>query len=335
MSLEFVKILLKENEKLLYLTYFGSHLYGTHDENSDVDYKGIFLPSKKDLLLNKSRKSINWKSGNNVEKNSSDDVDVELWSIHYFLELLSKGETNAIDLVYSPSNKDCVIYQDELVRPVFDNPLSLFDPGEITPLIRYVYSQMKKYGLKGSRLGVIKRIYNYLKQDIINELFDENLLEKKLKVIADDILENFYDGSYCFQKEINGENALVICGKVHLYSIKIAEFYNRIKREYEKYGHRADLAEQNKGIDWKCVMHSYRCAFQMIELLEQGKVTYPLKQKEFLKKVKDAKIDFKECEKEILNFIEQIEQLRNSKNIYRGNYDSDFVNKMILSLYGL
>lgn len=30
---------------------FGSHLYGTNTEDSDVDYKGVFLPSKKEILL--------------------------------------------------------------------------------------------------------------------------------------------------------------------------------------------------------------------------------------------------------------------------------------------
>ena len=32
---------------------FGSHLYGTDTEDSDVDYKGVFLPAKKEILLNK------------------------------------------------------------------------------------------------------------------------------------------------------------------------------------------------------------------------------------------------------------------------------------------
>jgi predicted nucleotidyltransferase len=31
---------------LLYLTKFGSHLYGTNGPNSDADYKGFYLPSK-------------------------------------------------------------------------------------------------------------------------------------------------------------------------------------------------------------------------------------------------------------------------------------------------
>ena len=39
---------------------FGSHLYGTDTENSDVDYKGVFLPSKEDILLGRIQKSYNF-----------------------------------------------------------------------------------------------------------------------------------------------------------------------------------------------------------------------------------------------------------------------------------
>lgn len=30
---------------------FGSHLYSNNTADSDVDYKGVFLPSKKEILI--------------------------------------------------------------------------------------------------------------------------------------------------------------------------------------------------------------------------------------------------------------------------------------------
>jgi predicted nucleotidyltransferase len=38
-------------------TVFGSHLYGTSTEQSDRDYKGIFLPSAQDILLGRIPKT--------------------------------------------------------------------------------------------------------------------------------------------------------------------------------------------------------------------------------------------------------------------------------------
>jgi len=39
------------NAKVVYVTIYGSKLFGTDNANSDTDYKGIFIPSKKDVLL--------------------------------------------------------------------------------------------------------------------------------------------------------------------------------------------------------------------------------------------------------------------------------------------
>ena len=36
----------------------GSHLYGTNTENSDLDYKGIYLPSKKEYFTQQVKKCI-------------------------------------------------------------------------------------------------------------------------------------------------------------------------------------------------------------------------------------------------------------------------------------
>ena len=41
---------------LIVKSIFGSHLYGTNTENSDTDYKGIYLPSKNDCYLNNVKK---------------------------------------------------------------------------------------------------------------------------------------------------------------------------------------------------------------------------------------------------------------------------------------
>ena len=40
-------------EDLILITYFGSRLFGTSTENSDVDIKGIFIPTTYQILMNK------------------------------------------------------------------------------------------------------------------------------------------------------------------------------------------------------------------------------------------------------------------------------------------
>ena len=54
--------------KILYLSKFGSHLYGTDTPESDSDFKGIFLPSKEMLFLEKRCRSLSYVTGNDKSK---------------------------------------------------------------------------------------------------------------------------------------------------------------------------------------------------------------------------------------------------------------------------
>ena len=72
--------------------------------------------------------------------------------------------------------------------------------------------------------------------------------------------------------------SLILCGKVHSGHISVYEFLERVEKEYKKYGHRAELAEQNKGIDWKAISHGMRAISQMQMLLQNGQIDYPLKE---------------------------------------------------------
>lgn len=45
-----IQDVLDQQGNLMYASLFGSHLYGCHREESDVDVKGIFLPHAKNVL---------------------------------------------------------------------------------------------------------------------------------------------------------------------------------------------------------------------------------------------------------------------------------------------
>ena len=82
-----------ESLRIIAKMKFGSHLYGTATENSDLDYKGIYLPTKEQILLNRFKKShnIQTKKGSSA-KNTSDDIDIEFYSLQYFIKLACEGQ---------------------------------------------------------------------------------------------------------------------------------------------------------------------------------------------------------------------------------------------------
>ena len=63
------------NEVILFKCLAGSYLYGTNSQNSDKDYKGVFLPNINDLILAKAPKHYTFSTGSDIERNTSDDVD--------------------------------------------------------------------------------------------------------------------------------------------------------------------------------------------------------------------------------------------------------------------
>jgi predicted nucleotidyltransferase len=91
---------------LLFLTIFGSSLYGTETPGkSDLDLRGIFLPSIGALALNKAPKSLQRSTNRTGQRNSAEDVDIDLWSVqHWLLKLLPAGDTGDLDLMFSPSH---------------------------------------------------------------------------------------------------------------------------------------------------------------------------------------------------------------------------------------
>ncbi|WDR21760.1 hypothetical protein CPTAKMNP4_095 [Salmonella phage vB_SenM-AKM_NP4] len=50
--------------KTVVKSYFGSHLYGTSTPESDVDFKEIFVPNARDILLGRAMNHTNFNTNN-------------------------------------------------------------------------------------------------------------------------------------------------------------------------------------------------------------------------------------------------------------------------------
>lgn len=317
---------MEHGHTLLFLTKFGSHLYGTNGPNSDTDVKGIFLPSKKSLILGNRCDHLTFSTGTDAGKNSSEDIDIQIWSIHYFLHLVQLGDTNALDLLYSISNIDCALFTTiEMYAFMYEHHASLYDKHKLHGYLGYVLGQAKKYGIKGSRLGVIRRVKEWYDNAPSKIYFNT------LSCYMDTILEQCEEPSYCFKKEVNGVPSLVICGKVHQGTISMTEFAQRINRDFERYGERARLAEQDNGVDFKAISHAFRAITQMEQILRLGRITFPLAAADALKAVKRGDVPWKDCEANLLESLETLKQLQDNTPSIPA--DTNLIESFILGLY--
>lgn len=280
------------NLDLIVKMKFGSHLYGTATENSDTDYKGVYLPEWRQILLQRVPKSQSFKTKNSHEegvKNDSSDIDEEIYSLHYFLELACQGQTVAIDMLHAPDNM--LVHSSRIWREL-RGYRSKFYTKNLSSLVGYARRQAAKYGIKGSRLANAKAVLEFLKSvspDIrLGEVWDQ------LPV-----------GEHISKFETESPRMYQVCGKLLQDTAKVKMYIDPLQAYVKEYGHRAELAEKNEGVDWKAISHAFRAAFQTKHILVDGGFDYPLYEAPFLLKVKKGELPYKEVAEQLEDLIDE------------------------------
>lgn len=345
------------DEKIVFSTYYGSRLYGTAGPNSDTDIKGVFLPSKRDLLLAKAPKHYILNT-NKSGSNTKDDIDESYLSLQYFLELLTQGETNALDMFFSYTNKEQNIVFTDLYQKLIDNADKLITKN-VSKYLGYVKSQAVKYSLKGDKLLNFQAFRDFLEEHYNGSaLLKDVLIEEKIITEEDlEVNENsteYLKGTKLIGKrnKINntpfGEHVYVLIteNKELYFMISDIKFQlignlntnkGSVYKVLKSYGKRSENAANDRGADYKALSHAVRVLFQAEELLTTGKITFPLKGDK-LQLVKEIKFKTtKMTYEEIIKFIEEklkyIEETLLPNTKLRSKPDQKFIEELILNAY--
>ncbi len=257
---------------------FGAHLYGTATTRSDVDYRGVFLPSREEILLGEIPKCRSHTTGDNTSKNTARDVDEEIYSLHHFIDLACRGEIAAMDMLHAPP--DAWTDSSDIWREIIRQRPRFYSKRLDTFLI-YARRQTGKYGIKGSRLHAAAKVL---------KLLEEKNPKQKLRHIWDELPHM----EHCRETDSasSGLKQYQVCGKAFQESVAIGHVVPILKKFYDAYGQRAKLAVENREIDWKAVSHALRAAIQTREILTEGTITYPLRDAPFLMEVKQGRLDY-------------------------------------------
>ena len=328
------KLLAPYNYEYAYLTKFGSFLYGTNNENSDVDLKGLYFPHIEELLMQQKNNAITYSSSGAHGKNSPDDVDIQLWSVQYWLYLLRRGDTNAIDLLFSMYTKDNSVRLvdiekcKELLGIFYDNPISLIDLKNNVSYVSYAVNQSRRYSFRGSRMEILKNVLEFFK-----DRYNSETKYNTIDTYFDKLLEQYGEQSLLFERETNNERCIWLLGKGHCGSVKLDEMIERLETEYNKFGHRAENAMRNDGIDWKAVSHAVRCCLEVIEMADTEFLQFPLNNAEYIREVKEGKKSWpNEVEKHLQELLseakDKLSMLKENENMYKNH--SEIVKRFYL-----
>ncbi len=288
------------------LIKFGSYLYGTATAESDLDLKGIYLPSGRNIILQRVVPTLSHtRTKIHGEKNTAEDVDCEWYSAAKYLSLLAEGQMVALDMLYAPEN--CILQISPTWAAIKKLAPQLLNK-QLLSFVRYCKAQAYKYGMKGSRIQAAQLLLDMLTKA-------ENLhgTTAKLYTIADDIQQLAAQTkgiSIGTQPTANGtELAYVeIGGKKALFnsSLKIAR--TMVQKLLEEYGHRAQVAALNKGADWKALSHAIRIGNQALEFFTTHHITFPRPEAAYLIDIKQGKVPYQKVADEIEQLLIKVEQ---------------------------
>lgn len=315
-------------------TVFGSHLYGLNTPTSDKDYKGIFLPHPRDILLGKAPKTIDTSTGDKSSKNTVDDVDRQLYSLTKFISLACDGDTVALDMLHADDSK--LIANSEIWQYIRANRWRFYTT-ELTGLFGYVRKQAAKYGVKGSRLAALREVYDTLKamKDEI-EYADNGVLKTRRSRVSD-FKDWFPTNEFCrfvtdTTMKSGCQDFYEVLGRKFQFTITVAEMKKSVYKLWDEYGERARQAEANNGIDWKALSHALRGGMQLIQIYKDGDIVYPLPDSAFLKLVKAGGVPFATVQEKLEEVMGEVERLA-AVSKYPKEVDREFWNDFIERVY--
>lgn len=351
-----------KDEMILFKCLGGSYLYGTNSESSDKDYKGVFLPNLNDLILGKAPKHYTSTTGSFNERNSSDDIDETYYSLHYFLELAAKGDTNAIDILFAYTNKDAVIE----TSPIWDEIIENIDKiltKNVKAYLGYCKSQCIKYSIKGDKLKNYNVFQSFCEKylhekdangapitllealelefnthqypKLISNCIPEPGAERNKIAFGETAKFNFGDHCY-FETAQNKESYITISDVKFQLNDSIKSAYHKVQNVIASYGKRAEAAASDNGVDWKAISHCVRVLLQVEQLLSENKITFPLINANFVKSIKynTSNMTYEEIMKWIENHIMHIDEVLLPKSTLREKADYKWIEKFILNCYG-
>ena len=317
--------------KILMRQIFGSQLYGTNTPTSDTDYKSVYLPPYRDILLQNIKPSISKsKEKGENKKNSPDDIDEEIYSLDKYLSLVGQGQTVSLDMLFTPPQYQLI--KSDIWNHIMKNRDKLVSK-KSKAFIGYCRQQANKYGIKGSRVAAARDTLAFL-----NHLIQIMGMNKKLGDY-DSKIDVFAKGrEFVNIIEIplaNGQliKHLDVCDRKLPYTASVKNAYDVVEKIVDEYGTRALQAEQNEGVDWKALSHAVRIGEQAIELFTTHNIIFPRPNASELLKIKKGEIPYKQVSEIIEDLFVRVEEEANNSTLPE-DVDHKWIKNFIIDTYG-
>lgn len=238
--------MLKDN--ICLLTLGGSHAYGTNIEGSDVDVRGIFVPSEKDIIL-----------GIHNEQYINTETDTVIYELDKAIHLLAECNPNTIEILGCKPEQ--YLYVNKYGNMILDNKEIFLSKKAIPRFLGYANQQL--YRLKQKSLSAIS----------VEEYNDH--IAKVIIGMKEHLTRAFgFDVSECINAYEKNGQLMFDLNFTEIEDEKLIGLVDEIKNtvnNYKKKSNRNNKAIQHEKLN-KHAMHLIRLYMMGIDLLEKKEI---------------------------------------------------------------
>lgn len=260
-------------KSVILLGLAGSYSYGTNNENSDIDIRGVTLNSKSDLI-----------GMTEFEQYVDDNTDTTIYSFNKMIKLLLSCNPNTIELL--GLNPEHYLYLSDIGKELIGNSKMFLSKRAIQSFGGYADAQLR-------------RLQNALARDNYPQSEKEKHILNSVKNAMYEFrcrYEKFENGSLhiYIDKAVNPDLDSEIFIDTNLAHYPLRDYkniwneMNNIVKDYDKIGKRNKKKDDNHLN--KHAMHLIRLFMMAIDILEKQEInTYRVKEHELLLDIRNGK----------------------------------------------
>ena len=298
-------------DRLCFITLGGSHAYGTNIETSDIDIRGVLLPTKEELI-----------GMHHFEQKLDEETDTCLYEFNKFIRLVCNCNPNVIEML---GCRDYIVFN-EVGKCLIENAKRFLSKKCTITFAGYATAQLRR-----------------LENALCHDSYSEEDKIKHIKATMDVAMLKLEEKNEIFKNkgiEVNAdENGVNL--NIHVDNQPIAEVRAAlndiltIEKTYNKLNHRnnkKDLPHLNKH-----AMHLFRLYYTVFDILEHYDIrTYRYKERELLLEIRNGKLikdnQLTEEFRTLLKSLEdRLEELKKTTQI-PATYDNEWVEEFVLDV---
>lgn len=259
------------DRELIFLIKAGSHFFDLNSPTSDTDFRGIYMPSKKEFYEGEPKRRFFERKtleGNKTGiKNTKDDVDFYLFSYTFFLDLLARGDFNCMEMLHAPEDK--ILIDNPRMNTLAQLRQSLL-VNDISAFLGFIKKEYRRYGINMNHYKIQEDFANFLRTYPPHT---------KLTQIWSEIKEYSKDEKQIiFTTSLTGGNnrvpTLKVAQRLYQNTVKTNYIVDMIDTRLKRYGHRQKNMAKS-GVEFKGLYHALRLIYEANDLFDYGEFKLP------------------------------------------------------------